>query len=199
MFLESIITGYAIMALNMINILPLRNFAIPEPEISAKVALIWDYENNKFLFKKGNLENPMPLASLNKLISSLVILDELDLEEVVEITPEALNTYGKAGGFKLGERVKVKNLLRAVLMQSSNDAVTAMVEVIGSQNKFLDLMRQKTNELGFNYFRFSDPIGFSKENVGVPKEVISLAKKAFDNEFISSSLKLDKYNFESVS
>ena len=199
MFLESIITGYAIVALNMINILPLRNFVIKEPEISAKVALIWDYNNNKFLLEKGDINNPVPLASLSKLISSLVILDELDLDNVIEISPEAINTYGTAGGFKLGERVKVKDLLLSALMQSSNDAITALVEAIGSQKKFLDLMWKKTNALGFNYFRFSDPIGFSKENVGLPKEIIRLAKNAFDNEFTAYSLKLNKYNFESVS
>lgn len=109
------------------NFLPIRNWNISQPEIEAQAALIFEPEKNKILYQK-NIEQILSIASLTKLMTGLVILEEVNLDRIVTISKEAVGAYGDMGSLVIDEKISVKNLLYALLMESSNDAAVALAE-----------------------------------------------------------------------
>ena len=109
------------------NFLPIRNWSVNQPEIEAKAALIFEPEKNKILYQK-NIEQVLPIASLTKLMTGLIILEEINLDQIVTVSKEAVGAYGDMGGLVINEKISVKNLLYALLMESSNDAAIALAE-----------------------------------------------------------------------
>ena len=73
------------------NFIPIRDWGIENPEISLKAAIIFSPERNKILFEK-NAEQVLSIASLTKLMTALVVLENIDLEETVVISENAILT-----------------------------------------------------------------------------------------------------------
>lgn len=112
--------------------------------IEARSALVFDLLTGEILFEK-NIYEPLPLASLTKIISSLVVADHIDLNELIKI--------------KKSEYLRAEDLLAKAMGESSNDAMMALVEHFGDEKWFLELMRQKAKELGAKKMSFLNPTG----------------------------------------
>lgn len=104
---------------------PQRDFSVAEPQIAAEAALIFTFSDERLLFEKASHE-PFKIASLTKILTAIATLDTLPLEKRVIITGADVDTYGQAGDFKAGEVFFVRDLLTAMLVQSSNDAAEAL-------------------------------------------------------------------------
>lgn len=127
------------------------------PEINAKAALTEDLFSGEVLFSKNSGEI-LPLASLTKIISALVVLDQSTLEEEVVVSKEAVEAPGPSS-LKVGEHFKAGDLLAMAMVESSNDAIAALVlHTIQKNNAdydwFLDLMRKKAEALGASGMNF---------------------------------------------
>jgi len=138
-------------------------------EIGAKSAIsLWVDDNflhKRILFGK-NISEQLPIASLTKLMTAFVVIENYNLDQTVSISKEAVAQSEYAGNFKAGENFSVRNLLYSVLMESSNDAAYALAEVI-SPSAFVDLMNlEKKNILGQNNKNtfFVNPTGLDSEN-----------------------------------
>ncbi|MFH1460891.1 MAG: hypothetical protein ABIF84_00480, partial [Patescibacteria group bacterium] len=105
--------------LNNPNFLPIRDWGIDDPQIQAKAGLIFDLDKQKILYQK-EIDQVLPIASLTKLMTSLVVLENIDLEEIVVVSRKAVAAYGEQGKLRVDEKISVKNLLHALLMESSN-------------------------------------------------------------------------------
>lgn len=115
--------------------------------------LLADYETGTVL-EGHNIDDVHAMASTSKLVSLFVIFDKIkdetmDLEDVVTIDKQCASLTGSSYKLKEGDRVKVKNLLRAAVIISGNDAITALgKEVAGSSEEFVKMMNDKCKELG---------------------------------------------------
>ena len=125
--------------------------------VEARSALVFDLLTEEILFEK-NINEPLPLASLSKIISSLVVADHINLDEYVEITKSAVETP-EPSNLKVGEHLLAEDLLAMAMGESSNDAMMALVEHFGDANWFLQLMNEKTKELGAKTMSFLNPTG----------------------------------------
>lgn len=130
--------------------------ALP-PEIEARAALAKDLVSHEVLFKKNEKE-PLPLASLTKIISALVVLEQMGLDEEVVISKDAV-LAPEPSSLRVGEHFRAGDLLSMVMVESSNDAITALAlraiqESGASYELFLDLMRRKAASLGANGMNF---------------------------------------------
>lgn len=197
MFADLIISGYMLVALNAPSILPLRNVNVAEPQLLAKSALVFDIKRDKVLFEKDS-SRELPMASLTKLLSSLVVLDAIPLEKTITVEQRAVDTPGDAGDFRPGEQVEARHLFFASLIQSSNDALMALVYDLGLEN-FMSLLRSKAIQLRVKKFSLADPVGLSPQTSATASELLKVVRAAFSNEFITQVLAIPEYSFKSAS
>ncbi|MEK7560201.1 MAG: serine hydrolase [Patescibacteria group bacterium] len=133
-----------------------------EIDVIARSALVTDLLSGEVIFKK-NPHELLPLASVSKIISSLVIAEHVLLQEYIEVTKSAVDTP-EPSTLRVGEHFQAEDLLALAMGASSNDAITALVEHMGDTKWFLELMRQK----GGDGFIFLNPTGLDIENESKP-------------------------------
>jgi len=154
------------------------------PEIEAESWALMDAESGKYL-EGENQDEQLPLGSVTKIMSALVVLDEgIGLEEEVVISSEAEsfvgNTYSNVGLIS-GERVTVGDLLVASMVASGTEAVYALAEYAGdgSVENFVGMMNDKASELGLENTNFETPAGLDTAgNYSSGRDVAILSQAA---------------------
>jgi D-alanyl-D-alanine carboxypeptidase len=139
-----------------------------KPEIEAKAAISYKVgKREKILFKK-NEEEPLPIASLTKLMTALISLENYDLSDPIKISKlaEKQDDVPNYGNLKEGEVFSVKKLLNLMLVYSSNDAAYALAEKMGVE-KFVQKMNQKAKEIGMEKTIFFNPTGLKDGNLNL--------------------------------
>src|SRR5215204_7343358 len=102
------------------------------PPISADAVFVTDISTGTELFAQ-NAEEPLPPASLTKIVSALVVLERANLEETVEILEEDLVSPEESQvGLTAGDRLSVRDLLHGMLIPSGNDATLALARLTGA-------------------------------------------------------------------
>jgi len=141
-----------------------RFFQTSDFEIKAKSGLVLKLakDGNQWVVFKKNPKTKLPIASLTKLMTSLVALDFLPLSRKIEITRPMLSPEGDTGNLRVGEKIAVGQLLKMMLVESSNDAAQALALAVG-QEKFVNLMNLKAKELGLHSTSFSSPTGLEAD------------------------------------
>lgn len=166
----------------------------PPPAISAKAVYVTDMSTGTDLFAQ-NAEEPLPPASLTKIVSALVILEEADLEVRIEIVPEDLVSPEESQvGLVAGDVLSARDLLFGVLIPSGNDATLALARHIGSTRlgasatpeqaveEFVRLMNVKAEELGATASHFVNPTGIDGEgHVMSAQDLATLTEAALQN------------------
>ena len=158
---------------------PIRDTSITPPELSAKSFLIYDAINNKIIFSKDP-GRELPVASLTKLLTAVIGLDNLDPRHVITITRESFNADGEGADFRLQEKFYFKDLLGAMLVKSSNDAAIAIAGAVEQKTgqEFADLMNQKAFQIGMSHSRFLDPAGLNDEGYSSARDLLRLVQYA---------------------
>ena len=132
--------------------------------LSAKAAIVVDGDTGKVIFQK-NADEKLPIASLTKLMTAAIISENLDLKEKIKISQSAVAQDGVAGGLKEGEEFTVEDLMKVMLIVSSNDAAMAFQEHLAGMNlDLIGLMNKKAEELGMQDTRFANAAGLDEES-----------------------------------
>jgi D-alanyl-D-alanine endopeptidase (penicillin-binding protein 7) len=143
----------------------LRN--IDALSLKSSVALVIDQDANRVLYEK-NTHAVLPIASITKVMTSLVVLDaKLPMDEVLTITDEDVD-YQKhtSSRLRLGQRLTRQEMLLLALMSSENRAASALGRYYpGGKPAFVAAMNRKAKELGMNDTKFVDSNGLSSLNV----------------------------------
>jgi D-alanyl-D-alanine carboxypeptidase (penicillin-binding protein 5/6) len=127
--------------------------------ITAKSALLADAETGEVLWAHQP-DLPCYPASVTKIMTAVLILERANLDDWVVAKKEAAFTGESSMALKEGERVKMRDLLAAILVRSANDAcVAAAIHLAGSVEKFVGWMNAKAKELGMTKTRFVNPHG----------------------------------------
>ena len=145
-----------------------------EPKISATSYLVGDLNTGEIIISK-NQNTILPMASISKLMTAIVTEDFSKNEEYTEISKKALATNGKNGELKLGEKIKVGDLIYPLLLESSNDAAEALAEYFGRDN-FISKMNQKAKTLKMDSTKYEDPSGLSENNDSTAADLFKLPK-----------------------
>lgn len=154
------------LAAQFLPIYPIRNWNVDEPDIPAQTAMIFETSRHLILFQKNGINDARPIASLTKMMTALVVLDNAGLGDVFKVSKEAIQTNGEQGDLRVGEEISVENLLYALLVESSNDAAVALAQNIQTKTgkDFVGLMNQKAKELKIKSTSFADPSGLDPQN-----------------------------------
>lgn len=170
-------------------------YFVRDPEqklnITAKAYIVGDLDTGEIILAK-NSDVQYPIASVSKLITSLVSLDFLKQDTETTVSKTALQAYGVSGSLRLGEKLSVGNLLYPLLLESSNDAAEVLAEHAG-RTEFIQNMNKKVQTIGMSKTLFEDPSGLSPQNVSTPQDLLRLASyiKTYKN-YIFEISKLPK-------
>jgi serine-type D-Ala-D-Ala carboxypeptidase (penicillin-binding protein 5/6) len=150
------------------------NSKAPVPKVEAKSYLVGDIETGEIILAK-NENQALPIASISKLMTSVVVDEFYGLSETVRVSSSAIDTYGKQGRLSENETYKVSEILYPLILESSNDAAEAIAESFG-RNTFIQNMNEKAKEIGMNNTNYSDPSGLSNRNISTVSDLFKLTK-----------------------
>lgn len=160
-------------------IYPYRNWGVKDPIISARSALMVDLETNYVFFQK-NPHQRWPIASLTKLMTALIVKKYLNLELPAIITKDLLSIEGDSFSLKEGDQLRTEDLLRIMLLYSSNKAAIALSKVDSSLN-FVQLMNKEAKNLNLTQTTFVDVTGLNPLNQSTVGDLRNFASFLFKN------------------
>ncbi len=143
-----------------------------QKELSATSYSIIDVSNDSVILSK-NSENIYPLASITKLMCGVVTLENIELDQKIVLTSKMLAPYGYSPAIHLGKTISAKNLLKAALIQSTNDAAESLTYFL-SEGEFVSLMNEKAKELNMENTFFYDAHGLSYLNRSSAPDIAKL-------------------------
>lgn len=153
-----------------------------EGEVSAY--LLGDFKTGRVL-EGYNIDKPLEVASITKLMTYLIVMDEvsngeISLEDSVYIDEEVSKIKGSSFNLKEGEIFSVETLLESLLIVSANDSAVALAKhVAGDTNSFVKLMNEKAKELNLKSTYYINPTGLPEEqgqNMMSTKDIFILSR-----------------------
>jgi serine-type D-Ala-D-Ala carboxypeptidase (penicillin-binding protein 5/6) len=154
--------------------------AAADPQVKARAWLVQNAATGEVLLAHSAREQ-LPIASITKLMTVLVTLEHARLDDVVVVAPAAARIGGSTINLRAHERVMVRDLVEAALIQSANDAAWALALHVGdgSAARFARLMNAKAADLGLEETHFVRPDGLDiAGHVSSARDVTLLARTA---------------------
>jgi D-alanyl-D-alanine endopeptidase (penicillin-binding protein 7) len=155
-------------------------------ELSSSVALVVDQNTSEVLFSKNDTA-VLPIASLTKLMTGLVIADaNLSLDEQITITEEDAAVY-RNSRLAVGSTLSRGELMHLALMSSENRAANALGRTFpGGPDQFVRRMNAKARELGMHDTRYVEPTGLSSSNQSSARDLATLVSVAYERPILRS-------------
>ena len=138
-------------------------------ETKAREALLIDLQTGTVLLEK-DADKPMPPASMSKIMTVFMVFERLHdgrltLDSELPVSEKAWKMGGSKMFVKVGNKVRVEDLLRGVIVQSGNDACIVLAEAIsGTEEAFAAAMTQRAKELGLTNSHFANATGWPNPN-----------------------------------
>ena len=157
-------------------------------ELNSSVALVVDQQTNEVLFSKND-SAVLPIASLTKLMTGLVITDaNLSMDESLTITQDDVDTFkGSRSRLAVGSTLTRGELMHLALMSSENRAAHALGRTYpGGLDHFVRLMNAKARELGMRDTRYVEPTGLSSLNQSSARDLATLVSVAYQRPILRS-------------
>lgn len=145
-------------------LLCIPGLALAMPEVTSHSACVIDVDSGRILAGKNENQQAEP-ASITKILTALVALENADISQVVTIPAAAAGVEGSSLYIKAGEQYSLEDLLYGLMMRSGNDAATAIALTVGgSVERFVEMMNEKARQLGCTGTHFNNPHGLPDEN-----------------------------------
>lgn len=132
------------------------------PSITARAAIVVEASTGEVVYAR-RADRPRPIASTTKLMTALVTLEDVSLRDRLAAPRYRAGPAETRINLRPGERMRVSDLLRAMLLPSANDAAATLAEgVAGSRSAFVTEMNRRAAALGLRNTRFANPIGLDE-------------------------------------
>jgi len=154
-----------------------------DANIQARSFILIDRNTSKVMAEKeSNIR--IPMASLTKIMAATIVLEKAKLEDKVNISKNAVSSYGEGIDLSASENLTVEDLLYGALLSSSNDSCVAMAEhVSGTEEEFAKIMNEKVKELGLKNTHFTNAAGLDDfHHYSSAFDLAILTKYALQNE-----------------
>ena len=159
------------------------------PLLTSQSALIFNNKTGEILYQK-NADRVMPIASISKLMSAMVVLDaRLDMNEPITITADEIDRLkGTGSRLAVGTTLTRGELLHLSLMSSENRATHALGRTYpGGMSAFVAAMNAKAQSLGMYSSRFYEPTGLNFQNVSTANDLNRMVAAASKYPLISKN------------
>lgn len=165
--------------------------SIKEPDIQAAAALSYDLATGKVLFDHNGTEK-LPMASLTKVMTAIITLENLKPDEIVTIDKSSASIGENSMGLTAGEKLTVEQLLYGLFLNSGNDAAEALAHAspFGRKN-FIFQMNKRAEDLGLSNTRFTNPSGLQGDGnqYSTAQDLLIITKHALENPTIAHIVK----------
>lgn len=161
--------------------------------ITAKEVGVYELKNLNPIYEK-DARKQVPVASLTKIMTAIVCLENVDINEKVVVDLPAVKKYYdeeySVAGLKDKQEISYIDLVETMLLPSGADSGACIaLNTFHDYDKFIQAMNDKARELGMNYTHFSNAIGMDdKDNYSTVEDMAIMMKYAMDNEFIKYGL-----------
>ncbi len=162
------------------------NALIGEPNLVSSSVLIVDQQSGRLLYAKND-RDVLPIASITKLMTALVVLESgAPMHEVIEITEDDRDQLkASSSRLRIGAQLSRETLLELALMASENRAASALARAHpGGKPAFVAAMNRRAAALGMRDTHFGDPTGLDKTNVSTAADLVRLVQADWHNPTI---------------
>ncbi len=171
----------------------LCSFKVIAFETSAKNVILIDYDTGSYIYTKNHDKKIAP-ASMSKLMTLYIVFDKikngsLSLDDMFTVSENAWRKGGAASGsstmfLKIGEAVRVEDLLKGIIIQSGNDAcITVAENIAGSEDDFAILMNETAEKIGLKNSTFANSTGWPHPDHKMSAEDLAKLAKLLINDF----------------
>jgi D-alanyl-D-alanine carboxypeptidase (penicillin-binding protein 5/6) len=157
--------------------------SVEPPEIHAPSVVLADLDTGQVLFSR-DADAERAIASVTKIMTALLVLRRADPTERVTDSARSAGDGRSPGiselGLVTGERVRVDDLVYALMLQSASDAAIALAEhVSGSVEAFVALMNRTAQQLAMHHTRFASPSGLDDDGYSSAADLVTLTRAAY--------------------
>ena len=173
-----------------------------EIKLNATSAILVELSTGKVIYERNAEEKRYP-ASVTKIMTAILVLENCKLEDMVLVTETALSNIPEGYvtcDIKPGEEISVKDLLYALMVKSANDAAYVLAEhVAGSVDEFSDMMNAKAKEIGCKGTHFVNPNGIhADDHYTTAYDMYLMGKYGMKNEMFRELVSTVKYTLPST-
>lgn len=154
------------------------------PEVESPSVILMEMSTGTILYEKNCDEQNYP-ASITKIMTTLIALENASLDEIVTFSDDAINNTEGSGIYRdYGEQMTMEQCLYAVMLNSANECAYAVAEHVGGTvDHFVEMMNEKAAELGCTNTHFANPHGLFDENhYTTAHDMALIARAAYQNE-----------------
>jgi D-alanyl-D-alanine carboxypeptidase (penicillin-binding protein 5/6) len=157
-----------------------------EPKIRSRVALLYESSTGKIIYDKNSKQRAFP-ASTTKIMTALLALENCEMDEIVTVTRDALDSVpadSSIAGLRRGECLTMYQMLECLLIASGNEVAAAIAfHVGGSIPAFIDMMNARSDELGCTGTHYVNPSGLhDEEHYTTAEDLLKVAAEAMRHE-----------------
>lgn len=178
---------------------PQKNPALTAPVLSAEAAIAYDTASKTVLYKK-NIFEMREMASISKLMTAIIVLDNHKLDEKLTVSKKAADMISSKIWLLPSEEISAENALYGLLIASGNDAAVALAEFDSvTEENFVKKMNAKAHEIGLTNTHFSNAAGLDDKNsYSTAYDILKLSLKALEYPFIKKAVALQKLEIRST-
>ncbi|MBP7065233.1 D-alanyl-D-alanine carboxypeptidase family protein [Ferrovibrio sp.] len=166
----------------LLLVAPQARAQIGQIDTLARQMVLIDADSGAVIFDKNGDER-MPPSSMSKLMTAYMVFEQLAMgklrmDDVFPVSEKAWRMQGSKMFVHVGDRVRVEDLLRGVIIQSGNDACIVLAEgIAGSEERFAEMMNEKAKQIGLNNSVFRNASGWpDPEHVMTARDLARLAQ-----------------------
>lgn len=167
------------------------------PEVQAKAVIVFDPESGHVLYEK-NADEKRPVASTQKLLTALIIVEKGDLQTEVKIEKTDTKVDPSRIGLKVGKNYPREMLLRGLLVKSGNDSARALArDYSGNQEDFAKVMNKRARAMGMKDSHFLNANGLPIEGqYSTARDMANLAYHVYRVEFLREVVRTPRLDFK---
>ena len=173
-------------------------FIVKGISTTAQSAILMDTDNNRIIYSK-NIHEVSSVASISKIMTAVLAIESGKLDEEVKINSSINKAYGSAIYIKIGEKMKLRDLIYGLMLRSGNDAALAIADYVGgSVDNFVIMMNHKAKEIGMKNSKFNNPSGLDedKANYSTAYDMAILTSYAMKISDYRKIVKTKEYKLE---
>ena len=165
--------------------------------MSASSMIAMDLDND-VVYYEYNADDRRLIASITKIMTAIVTIENVDINKEVTVGEEVLKAYGSAIYINVGEKITIKDLLYGLIMRSGNDAAVVLAKnVAGSMEGFANFMNEMASKIGMNNSHFVNSHGLEENdgnaNQSTARDMAILTKYAMNNATFREIFSTKKY------
>lgn len=161
---------------------------------TAHSSIVMDVDSGRILYQK-NSHDVRLIASITKIMTCIIVLENADLDKTVVVGDEVLSMYGTSIYLEVGEKITIHDLLYGLMLRSGNDAAMVLATQTLGEEVFIQKMNEKAQELKMKDTVFSNPHGLDEKskNYSTAYDMALLGRYAYQNKEYRKIISTKKY------